>query len=44
MEKNLVNITENNDDSYQRTLMRALKTAQFTWIFVKNHAVHLDRQ
>jgi len=26
--------TENNDHSYYRTLMRALKTAQFTWIFV----------
>jgi len=28
--------TENNDDSYYRTLMRALKTAQFAWIFVGN--------
>jgi len=24
--------------------MRALKTVQFTWIFVKNRAVHLDWQ
>jgi len=44
MEKTWLNITENNDDSYQRTLMRAFKNAQFTWIFVTNRTVHLDWQ
>jgi len=28
--------SENNDHSYYRTLMRVLKTAQFTWNFVGN--------
>jgi len=28
--------TESNDHSYYRALMRALKTAQFTWILVGN--------
>jgi len=44
MVKTWINITENNDDSYIRTLMRALKTGQFTWIFVEYRAVHLDWQ
>jgi len=31
-EKTWLYTTENNDSSYYRTLMRALKIEQFTWI------------
>jgi len=36
MDKTWLNITENNDHSYQRILMMA--PAQFTWIFVGNRS------
>jgi len=35
-EKNWLHITEDNDHSCCRILIRALKTARFTWIFVGN--------
>ena len=44
-EKTWLHATEDNDHSYYRTLIRPLKTAQFTWILVGNgsHAYKILR-
>ena len=34
--KKLVHTTEDNDHSYDRMMMRVIKTEQYTWIFVGN--------